>query len=99
MSDKKFGVVKAHPLQDPELSLRAKGFYALLCTFADKNRVCYPSVSLLCDYTGTSRRTIERIIAELVEHEYIVRKGRRFYITDHHSKTQNTRGSKPPPNK
>jgi len=77
---KKFGIVHSEIIQDIELSLRAKGLYALLCTFADKDRSCYPKISTLSELSGVSRRTIERTMIELEQKKYVTRKGRIFII-------------------
>jgi hypothetical protein len=74
--NKKFGIVNQDVLQDPELSIQAKGLYSLLCTYADKNRRCYPSISTLADHCNKSVRTINYLIEELKKKEYVVRKGR-----------------------
>lgn len=80
MSDKKFGVVYTEVIQDPDLSLRAKGLYALLCSFADKNRQCFPSIATLAELSGVTRRTIERTLIELEKKTYVTRNGRHFTI-------------------
>jgi DNA-binding MarR family transcriptional regulator len=77
----KFGIVHTEVIQDPNLSLRAKGVYALLATYADKQRTCYPAISTLAELSGVSRRTIERILKELEEKKYVTRKGRVFTLT------------------
>lgn len=76
----KFGVVHAEVIRDPGLSLRAKGIYALLCTFADKERVCFPSINTLSELSGVSRRTTERTLKELEEKNYVKREGRKFRV-------------------
>lgn len=76
----KYGIVHANVVQDPELSLRAKALYALLCTFLNKERTCYPSIKLLSELAGVNRRTVERIIKELEEKQHVTRKGRVFIV-------------------
>jgi len=76
----KFGVVHTEVIQDPTLSLRAKGVYSLLTTYADKKRNCYPAISTLAELSGVSRRTIERTLKELEEKNYVTRKGRVFTL-------------------
>ena len=46
---KRFGVVKHQVMTDPAVSVSAKALYALLCCYADKQRVCWPSISRLAD--------------------------------------------------
>lgn len=80
MAEKKFGIVNTEVISDPDLSLRAKGVYALLCTYADKERVCFPSIKTLSELSGVGRRTIERTIKELEDKKYVTREGRRFRL-------------------
>ena len=82
MKQSKFGLVDADVIQDSELSLRAKAIYALLSTYANRERECYPSVSSLCDRAGVSRRTMERILKELIEKNYVKRRNRVFILND-----------------
>ena len=80
MKKRRFGVVDIDVVTDPALSLRAKGLYALLSTYADKERSCYPSINTLAEYSGTSRRTIERALRELEDSNYITRNNRVFTL-------------------
>jgi len=77
---KQFGIINKEVMQDPALSLRAKGVYGLLATFADKDRTCFPSITLLAELSGTGRRTIERALKELEEKNYVKREHRVFRI-------------------
>ena len=77
---RKFGIVYQEVVSDPELSLQAKGLYALICTYANKERTCFPSVNTLADLCNVDPRTISRKIKELKEKGYINRKGRKFII-------------------
>jgi len=72
----KFGIVNQDVLQDPELSIQAKGLYSLLCTYADKNRQCFPSISTLADHCNKSVRTVSYLIEELKAKGYVKRRGR-----------------------
>jgi len=80
MTGVQFGVVYAEVIRNPDLSLRAKGMYALLCTFADKERTCFPSIKTLSELSGVTRRTTERTLKELEEKEYVSRQGRKFRL-------------------
>lgn len=80
MTRKKFGLVHSDILQDPGLSLRAKGLYALLCTYANQNRECYPSNTTLSELCGVSRRTLQRTVKELEDKNYVRRKGKVFTV-------------------
>lgn len=75
-----FGIVNKKVLHDPELSIQAKGLYSLLCTYADKNRTCYPSINTLADLSNKSIRTISELIKELKEKKYLQRSGRRIIL-------------------
>ncbi len=72
----RFGIVSQEVLQDPELSIQAKGLYSLLCTYADKNRECFPSINTLADHCNKSVRSISYLILELKNRKYLTRNGR-----------------------
>jgi DNA-binding MarR family transcriptional regulator len=76
----KFGIVDADVMQDPALSLRAKGLYGLLATFAGRDRRCFPSITRLAELSGVDRRTIERTLKELEEKGYVKRESREFLL-------------------
>lgn len=78
--NKPFGIVNKEVLHDPELSLQAKGLYSLLCTYADKNRTCYPSINTLADLCNKSKTTTNRLIKELKEKNYIQRDRRKIIL-------------------
>ena len=63
----RFGIISYEVMSDPSITLQAKGIYAILCLFADKNRSCYPSISTIADLADVSQRTVSRKIAELKE--------------------------------
>tara|TARA_R110002020_G_scaffold324375_1_gene540074 strand:+ start:1207 stop:1446 length:240 start_codon:yes stop_codon:yes gene_type:complete len=75
-----FGIVNKDVVTDPELSIQAKGVYAVICTYADKNRSCFPSINTIADLCDVHPRTIHRKIKELKEKGYIKRNGRRFIL-------------------
>ena len=72
----KFGIVTKEVIDDPELSLGAKALYSLLCTYADKNRECFPSISTLSDYLNMTTRYTDKLIRELKTKGIIKRTGR-----------------------
>lgn len=77
MSNKKsFGIVSKDVLTDPELSIQAKGLYSLLCTYANKQRECFPSRSTLADIMNVSQRYIYKLMKELKSKEYLTVNGR-----------------------
>lgn len=80
-SKNKYGIVYADVIRDPALSLRAKGIYSILATYADKNRKCFPSVATIAEFAGVSKRTAERCLAELVDKGYVKRHKRHFIIS------------------
>lgn len=77
----KFGIVYREILEDPDLSVQAKGLYALLSCYADKQGRCFPKITTLAENTGLSRRTVQRLINELIEKEYVRRYKREFILT------------------
>ena len=77
---KRFGIVNYDVITDPELSLQAKGLYALLTCYADKSRICYPSISTLADISNKSQTQVSVYISELKELNYIKRVGRKIKL-------------------
>ena len=80
MAKRKYGIVMDEVMKDPDLSLRAKGLYGLLATYADKERTCFPSTNTLAEFSGISKRTIERTLKELEKKNYIIRTDRVFTL-------------------
>jgi predicted transcriptional regulator len=63
---KGFGQVSNEVMRDPELSLKDKGLYAYLCTFAgSQTNELIVSVYRMADECGTSPSTIKRSIETL----------------------------------
>ena len=75
-----FGIVNKDVVTDPELSIQAKGVYAIICTFANKERSCFPSINTIADLANTHPRTISRKLKELSLKGYIKRKGRKLFL-------------------
>lgn len=71
-----FGIVNKEIMTDPELSLQAKGLYALLTTYANKERECFPSINTLADVANKSCTQISTYIKELKDKKYLERRGR-----------------------
>ena len=67
-------------ITDPSLTIQAKGLYALLSCYADKNRSCYPSLSTLADNLNVTPDSVSRYIRELKANKYIKRLGRKLII-------------------
>lgn len=80
MSKNRFGIVTYDIISDPELSTRAKSLYALLCCYADKNRICFPTKSKLADELDVSQKTIKRYLTELYNKNYIKRNGLKITV-------------------
>lgn len=76
----RYGIVKHKVLTDPNLSIQAKGLYSILCCYANKNRLCWPSISTLADDADSSQSSIKRWLKELKQHKYISRIGRKLQI-------------------
>ena len=76
----RFGFVDADVIQDPSLSTTAKAVYALLCTYARKDRTCFPSITHISELLNVSRRTTERAIKELSSKDYIQKNGKIFTL-------------------
>jgi len=76
----RYGIVKNKVCKDPNLSVQAKGLYAILSCYANKNRICWPSISTLADDCGSSQSSIKRWIKELKSYNYIRRKGNKLII-------------------
>ncbi len=68
-----FGIVNKDILTDPELCLQAKGLYALICTYANKERTCFPSINTLADLCDVNPSTIHRNLNKLKQKGYIKR--------------------------
>ena len=79
-SSKQFGIVSKDILTDPELSMQAKAVYAILCTYCNKERTCFPSINTIADLCDVNPRTISRKIKELKQKGYIKRIGRKFIV-------------------
>jgi uncharacterized phage protein (TIGR02220 family) len=59
-----FGIVYSAILCS-ELSISAKGVYAILTKYADKSRYCYPSLSLIQENAKVDIKTLHKYIREL----------------------------------
>lgn len=79
-SNKQFGIVSKDIVTDPELSMQAKAVYAILCTYCNKERTCFPSINTIADLCDVNPRTISRKVKELKQKGYIKRIGRKFYV-------------------
>tara|TARA_Y100001938_G_C8063792_1_gene418953 strand:+ start:584 stop:823 length:240 start_codon:yes stop_codon:yes gene_type:complete len=73
---KRFGIVNSDVVTDPELSLQAKGIYAVISTYCNSNRTCYPSIATIADLCDVSTRTVDRKLKELKNKGYLERNGK-----------------------
>ena len=73
---KRFGIVNSNVVTDPELSLQAKGIYAVISTYCNSNRTCYPSIATIADLCDVSTRTVDRKLKELKNKGYLQRNGK-----------------------
>ena len=78
--NRKFGIVYQEVESDTELCLHAKGLYALICSYSNKERTCFPSIETLADLCDVNPSTIHRNINKLKEKGYIKRIGRKFLV-------------------
>lgn len=62
-----FGTVEKWVLTDPNISISAKGLYALLCAFAGDKGNAFPGTNLLRHQLNVSKDTIHKYIKELRE--------------------------------
>lgn len=76
----KFGIVSKDVVTDPELSLGAKGIYAILSTYLNKSRTCFPSIGTIADIANVSCSTVDRRIKELKDKGYIIRINRKLKL-------------------
>lgn len=77
---KGFGMVSKAVMQDPNISLRDKGLYAYLSTYADKDdSEMTVSINRMAAECGTTTSTIKRILEDLINRKVIqrVRRGDR----------------------
>lgn len=68
--------MNANVLRSPAISASAKALYCLLTTYADEAGVCWPSNETLAESLGLTERTIQNLLAELVDKAVIIREPR-----------------------
>lgn len=67
--------------RDQSIPAEVRGFYAVLCSYVDKNRTCYPGLNLLADTMDVTNRTVIRWLSVLESKGVLVR------VTDPGKKT------------
>lgn len=60
-----YGTVEKWVLINPDISIGAKGLYALICAYAGNKDNAYPSVGLMCSQLNVSKNTLHKYLKEL----------------------------------
>ena len=76
MSKKGFGIVFNEVIRDPDISIREKGVYSYLSTYANSERELTVSVNRIAAECGMSYSTVKRILESLVRKNVIAREKR-----------------------
>jgi|TARA_R110000796_G_scaffold72717_1_gene164045 hypothetical protein len=76
----RYGIVSRDIILNPDVTLQAKALYAVLSCYANKQRSCFPSISTLSNDLNVSTKTINRLILELKNKNYIHRNGKNLVI-------------------
>lgn len=72
-----FGMVSKLVMKDPSISLREKGLYAYLSTFADSDsNELTPGVNKIAEECGVSVATVKRILNALKDKNVLLRQTR-----------------------
>ena len=71
-----YGMVSSNVVRDPAISLRDKGLYAYLCSYADFNNTLTVSVNRAAAECDVDPSTIRRILDQLKKDGVIVRESR-----------------------
>lgn len=62
---KRYGSVEEEVVFHPNLSLNAKGLYAIIAVYCGDKTYAWPSVDTLMEMSGMSRPTVQRLLREL----------------------------------
>lgn len=77
-----YGTVEKWVLTNPDISIGAKGLYALICSYAGGKDNAYPSIGLMCSQLNVSKNTLHKYLKELKDNNCIdieqVREGGKF---------------------
>jgi CTP-dependent riboflavin kinase len=71
-----YGMVSSNVVRDPAISLRDKGLYAYLCSYADVNNTLTVSVNRAASECNVAPSTIKRILDQLKKEGVIIRESR-----------------------
>lgn len=69
-------IYKNSVLSDPTVDRGVRLLYAQICSYADVNGICYPSIERLAKEHGASARTIQRYLCVLESRGALARKYR-----------------------
>lgn len=67
-----FGIIPKSLMQNPNLSIEAKGIFCYLTTYANTDMIAFPSRDLICTHLGISKNRYTKYMGELKEKGYIV---------------------------
>lgn len=70
---KAFGKIYTNVFADNKLSVKAKGLYAYLCSYAGSNMVAYPAQENMLYELQISKKTFYKYVEELIAKNYISR--------------------------
>jgi DNA-binding MarR family transcriptional regulator len=73
---KGYGLVSSNILRDPDISLREKGLYAYLATYADSKGEITASINRMANECGITQSTVKRTLEELKTKGIIARESR-----------------------
>lgn len=68
-------------MMDNTISLKAKGIYAYLCSYAGSNMVAYPSTKRITSEMDISVNSLHKYINELINAGYIIKQAKAFRRT------------------
>lgn len=71
-----YGMISSDVVRNPNISLRDKGLYAYLCSYADVNNTLTVSVNRAASECNVDPSTIRRILDQLKKDGVIVRESR-----------------------
>ena len=67
-----FGIIPKSLMQNPNLSIEAKGIFCYLTTYANTDMIAFPSRDLICTHLGISKNRYTKYMGELKEKGYIM---------------------------
>lgn len=77
-----FGIIPKSVMQDPNLSIEAKGIFCYIATYANSEGMAFPSRDLICYHLGIGKNRYTKYMQELKEKGYIevtqVKEGNKF---------------------